>query len=52
MSALLVNLAYIVAAVMFIFGLRMLGSPATARSGNALSSGGMLIAIAVTLLSK
>ena len=52
MSALLVNLAYIVAAVMFIFGLRMLGSPATARSGNALSSGGMLIAIVVTLLSK
>ena len=52
MSALLVNLAYIVAAVMFIFGLKMLGSPATARSGNALSSGGMLIAIVVTLLSK
>ena len=52
MSALLVNLAYIVAAVMFIFGLRMLGSPATARSGNALSSCGMLIAIAVTLLSR
>ncbi len=52
MSALLVNLAYIAAAVMFIFGLRMLGSPATARWGNALSSGGMLIAIVVTLLSK
>ena len=52
MSALLVNLAYIVAAVLFIFGLRMLGSPATARSGNALSSGGMLIAIVVTLLSR
>ncbi len=52
MSALVVNLAYIVAAVMFIFGLRMLGSPTTARSGNALSSGGMLIAIVVTLLSK
>ena len=52
MSALFVNLAYIVAAVMFIFGLRMLSSPATARSGNALSSGGMVIAIVVTLLSK
>ena len=52
MSALLVNLAYIAAAVMFIFGLRMLGSPATARSGNALSAGGMFIAIVVTLLSK
>ncbi len=52
MSSLWVNLAYIVAAVMFIFGLRMLGSPATARTGNALSSGGMFIAIVVTLLSK
>ena len=52
MSGLWVNLAYIVAAVMFIFGLRMLGSPATARSGNALSSGGMFIAIVVTLLSR
>ena len=52
MNPLLVNLAYIVAAVLFIFGLRMLSSPATARSGNALSSGGMLIAIVVTLLSK
>ena len=52
MSTLFVNLAYIAAAVMFIYGLRMLGSPATARSGNALSAGGMLIAIVVTLLSK
>ena len=52
MSALLVNLAYIAAAVMFIYGLRMLGSPATAKSGNALSAGGMLIAIVATLLSK
>ena len=52
MSSLWVNLAYIVAAVMFIFGLRMLGSPATARTGNGLSSGGMFIAIVVTLLSK
>jgi len=51
-TPLLVNLAYIAAAVMFIFGLRMLGSPATARSGNALSAGGMLTAIVVTLLSK
>ena len=52
MSSLWVNLAYIAAAVMFIFGLRMLGSPATARPGNALSAGGMFIAIVVTLLSE
>ena len=52
MSAVLVNLAYVVAAVLFVFGLRMLGSPDTARPGNALSASGMLIAIVVTLLSK
>ena len=47
-----VNLAYIVAAALFVFGLKMLGSPATARRGNALSAAGMLIAVVVTLLSK
>ena len=52
MTNVAVNLAYIVAAVLFVFGLKMLGSPATARRGNALSATGMLIAIAVTLLSK
>ena len=37
---LLINLSYIVAAVLFIFGLKMLGSPATARRGNtALGAG-------------
>ena len=52
MSALAVNLAYIVAAALFVFGLKMLGSPSTARRGNGLSAAGMLIAIVVTLLSK
>ena len=47
-----VNLAYIVAAALFVFGLKMLGSPATARRGNALSAAGMLIAVVVTLLSR
>ena len=32
--ALLINLAYALAAVLFIVGLKMLGSPATARRGN------------------
>ena len=36
----------------FVFGLKMLGSPDTARRGNALSAAGMLIAIVVTLLSR
>lgn len=49
---LLINLSYVVAAILFIFGLKNLGSPATARRGNLLSSIGMLIAIVVTLLDK
>jgi len=49
---LLVNLSYALAAVFFIFGLKMLSSPATARQGNWLSSVGMLIAIVVTLLDR
>ena len=52
MSDLPVNLAYLVAAVLFIFGLKMLGSPSAARRGNALSATGMLIAVVATLLAK
>ena len=46
------TIAYIIAAVLFIVGLKRLSSPATARSGNILGGLGMLLAIAVTLLSK
>ncbi len=45
-----VNFAYVVAAILFIFGLKMLGSPATARRGNMLSALAMLVAICATLL--
>jgi len=48
-SVLLINLGYAVAAVLFIFGLKMLSSPATARKGNLVSAVGMLIAIVATL---
>ncbi|UTA47807.1 NAD(P)(+) transhydrogenase (Re/Si-specific) subunit beta [Simiduia sp. 21SJ11W-1] len=51
-SALIINFAYILSALGFILGLKMLGSPATARRGNALSALAMLVAIAVTLLDK
>lgn len=51
-TELIINLAYIVSAVMFVFGLKMLGHPSTARKGNLVSSIGMLIAIVVTLTSK
>jgi NAD(P) transhydrogenase subunit beta len=46
------NLAYIVAAALFIFGLKMLGSPATARRGNAFSSMAMLIAVIAGLIGS
>jgi H+-translocating NAD(P) transhydrogenase subunit beta len=46
---LIANLAYIVSAILFIYGLKMLGSPATARKGNLLSALGMLIAVVAGL---
>lgn len=49
---LIANFAYIVSAILFIFGLKMLGSPATARRGNLLSSLGMLIAIIAGLSAE
>ncbi len=48
----LVNSAYIIASILFIVGLKMLGRQATARKGNLLSAGGMLLAIVVTLLDR
>lgn len=49
---LIINLTYIVSSVLFIFGLKMLSSPATARRGNMLSALGMAIAVIVTLLDQ
>jgi NAD(P) transhydrogenase subunit beta len=43
-----IKLFYLGAAVLFIVGLKRLSSPATARSGNAIASVGMLIAIVAT----
>jgi NAD(P) transhydrogenase subunit beta len=47
-----IELSYLVAAVLFIVGLKQLGSPATARNGNGIASVGMLIAIVATLLNQ
>ncbi|MEO6971345.1 MAG: NAD(P)(+) transhydrogenase (Re/Si-specific) subunit beta, partial [Chthoniobacterales bacterium] len=47
---LLIDWSYIVAAILFILGLKLLGKQATARKGNLLSAVGMLIAIVATLL--
>jgi len=45
------NLAYVLAAVLFILGIKKLSSPKTARSGNTIASVGMLIAIIATVTS-
>lgn len=45
------NLFYVLAAVLFIIGLKKLSSPKTARNGNIIASVGMLIAIVVTLVA-
>ncbi|MBT3276026.1 MAG: NAD(P)(+) transhydrogenase (Re/Si-specific) subunit beta [Spirochaetales bacterium] len=47
-----INLSYILSAALFIFGLKMLSSPRTARRGNLISAIGMLIAIVMTLLDR
>ena len=52
MSLVAINFAYIVSAALFIFGLKMLSSPSTARRGNLLSALGMLLAIVATLLAS
>jgi NAD(P) transhydrogenase subunit beta len=47
-----VEVAYLIAAACFIFGLKRLSSPRTAPSGNWLAAVGMFIAIVVTLFDR
>jgi NAD(P) transhydrogenase subunit beta len=44
-----VNFAYLVAAVLFILGIKFLSSPKTARLGNVLAAVGMAVAVVFTL---
>ncbi|EAQ78456.1 NAD(P)(+) transhydrogenase (Re/Si-specific) subunit beta [Blastopirellula marina] len=46
----LINLAYVVSAILFIFGLKFMSHPRTAVKGNLVSAGAMLLAILLTLL--
>lgn len=48
----LTNLGYLVAAILFILGLKQLARPRTAVQGNTLSASGMLIAVLVTLFDQ
>jgi NAD(P) transhydrogenase subunit beta len=51
-TALVINFTYVLAAALFILGLKLLGHPSSARKGNALSSIAMLLAIVVTLFDQ
>ena len=48
MKELFIDIAYLVSAISFIYGLKMLSHPKTARNGNIIASFGMLIAIIAT----
>ena len=48
----LTNLGYLVAAILFILGLKQLARPRTAVRGNTLSATGMLVAVLVTLFDQ
>jgi len=48
----LTQLLYLIAAALFIIGIKRLNSPATARGGNLISLVGMLIAMVVTLFDQ
>jgi H+-translocating NAD(P) transhydrogenase subunit beta len=45
-----IQLVYVIAAACFVIGLHLMNSPATARRGNQVSTAGMVIAIAATLV--
>jgi H+-translocating NAD(P) transhydrogenase subunit beta len=45
-----VDLMYVVAAILFVVGMKRLSSPTTARSGNLLAAAGMVIAVVFTIL--
>jgi NAD(P) transhydrogenase subunit beta len=47
----IINIAYLLSAILFIIGLKKLGSPATARVGNIYSAAGMALAVAATLIT-
>jgi NAD(P) transhydrogenase subunit beta len=49
---LVINFTYVISAALFIFGLKLLGHPSSARKGNLVSAVAMLLAIVVTLLDN
>jgi NAD(P) transhydrogenase subunit beta len=47
-----INLCYLVAAILFIWGMAQLRRPSTARKGNQIAAVGMLIAVVATLFDR
>ncbi len=47
-----INFTYIISAMLFALGLKMLGSPVSARRGNLLSAIGMFLAVMATLFTQ
>ncbi len=50
MNQALLEIAYLIASVTFVFGLKLMGNPKSARKGNLIAAGGMAVAILGTLL--
>lgn len=48
----IIEVSYLISSILFIFGIKKLSSPKTARQGNLLAAIGMLIAIVVTLFDQ
>ena len=47
-----IEITYLISSILFIFGIKFLGSPKTARKGNLYAAIGMFLAIAATLLDQ
>src|SRR3972149_6335868 len=48
----IIEITYLISSIFFIFGIKKLGSPKTARQGNLFAAIGMALAISVTLLDQ
>ena len=48
----IIEITYLISSIFFIFGIKKLGSPKTARQGNLFAAIGMALAIIVTLLDQ
>ncbi|UCE64329.1 MAG: NAD(P)(+) transhydrogenase (Re/Si-specific) subunit beta, partial [Nitrospirota bacterium] len=52
MPPVFINIGYLIASVLFIFGLKGLTHPRTAVRGNLLGASGMLLAVVLTLINQ